>query len=146
MKDLAFRTSFIYDVIRHKMESGKKQSMTTPPPVVPKHAPYSDVPNEFRCPISLEIMTNPVICQDGMTYEKASITKWFRTKTTSPLTREELPIIVNGKTPIMLPNRSLKEAIDKYVANEERLVREAMGGGEMKSSIPEIADLTTRIS
>ncbi|KAK4754814.1 hypothetical protein SAY87_008571 [Trapa incisa] len=35
------------------------------------------VPHEFRCPISLEIMTDPVIVASGQTYERESITRWL---------------------------------------------------------------------
>ena len=38
------------------------------------------VPNEFVCPISQEIMGDPVIVvESSQTYEKKEIEKWFRT-------------------------------------------------------------------
>ena len=46
-----------------------------------------NIPNEFLCPISLEIMRDPVICKDGHTYERAVILKWLETNSVSPLTR-----------------------------------------------------------
>jgi len=30
------------------------------------------------CPITRELMTDPVICEDGQTYERAAIEQWFR--------------------------------------------------------------------
>ena len=34
-------------------------------------------PAEFECPITMEIMDDPVICMDGHTYERAAITEWI---------------------------------------------------------------------
>ncbi|KAK3233847.1 hypothetical protein CYMTET_55879 [Cymbomonas tetramitiformis] len=46
---------------------------------------------DIRCPISLEIMRDPVIAADGHTYERASIEQWLRTHANSPKTGERLP-------------------------------------------------------
>ncbi|XP_062203599.1 protein spotted leaf 11 [Phragmites australis] len=35
------------------------------------------IPDEFRCPISLELMKDPVIVATGQTYERACIEKWL---------------------------------------------------------------------
>ncbi|KAF3959604.1 hypothetical protein CMV_015600 [Castanea mollissima] len=35
------------------------------------------VPDDFRCPISLELMKDPVIISTGQTYERACIKKWL---------------------------------------------------------------------
>lgn len=43
----------------------------------------------YLCPISHEIMTDPVIASDGNTYQRKSITEWFRRgKRKSPVTGE----------------------------------------------------------
>ncbi|XP_072396788.1 WD repeat, SAM and U-box domain-containing protein 1-like [Diabrotica undecimpunctata] len=50
-----------------------------------------DIPDEFLCPITHEIMSEPVMCSDGFTYEKNAITEWFMSgKYTSPMTNEVL--------------------------------------------------------
>eukprot|EP01117_Protostelium_nocturnum_P014125 TRINITY_DN5337_c0_g1_i2.p1 TRINITY_DN5337_c0_g1~~TRINITY_DN5337_c0_g1_i2.p1 ORF type:complete len:297 (-),score=89.46 TRINITY_DN5337_c0_g1_i2:54-944(-) len=50
-----------------------------------------EIPNALLCPITCEIMSNPVIASDGYTYEKAAIEEWFgRRKRTSPMTGAEL--------------------------------------------------------
>ncbi|CAL5349514.1 hypothetical protein CsSME_00036431 [Camellia sinensis var. sinensis] len=49
-------------------------------PAVPKalaKCPSLAIPNEFLCPITLEIMTHPVIVATGQTYERESIQKWL---------------------------------------------------------------------
>lgn len=35
------------------------------------------LPEEFRCPISLKLMSDPVIISSGQTYERVCIEKWF---------------------------------------------------------------------
>ncbi|KAG1361407.1 U-box domain-containing protein 12 [Cocos nucifera] len=35
------------------------------------------IPDDFRCPISLELMTDPVIVSTGQTYERSCIQKWI---------------------------------------------------------------------
>lgn len=64
-------------------------------------------PEELLCPISYEIMANPVILEDGHTYDKYYITKALKIKQISPMTG--LPI--SNK---FIPNRTLKNIIDKY--------------------------------
>ena len=49
-----------------------------------------DVPEEFLCPITFEMMTDPVIAADGHTYERRAIEAWFSRARTSPVTNEPL--------------------------------------------------------
>ncbi|GJP81391.1 hypothetical protein CLOP_g11551 [Closterium sp. NIES-67] len=52
---------------------------------------YRDfVPNEFRCPITMGIMENPVLAADGHTYEREAIEQWLRVHNTSPKTGRRL--------------------------------------------------------
>ena len=55
-------------------------------------------PDDFKCPISLELMTDPVtLVGDSMTYERASIERWLAAgNTTSPVTNAELSSLVIG--------------------------------------------------
>ena len=64
-------------------------------------------PDEFICPISLEIMFDPVVASDGHTYERESIMKIFKTSQKSPLTRERLSTTV-------YQNHNLKQRIRCY--------------------------------
>jgi hypothetical protein len=62
----------------------------------------------FECPISQDIMNDPVICSDGQTYEREAIEKWFELHNTSPITNVRL---ANRN---LIPNIALKQAIDAY--------------------------------
>lgn len=50
-----------------------------------------ETPESFICPLTLEIMTDPVTAADGHSYECAAITTWLRSSALSPLTGEQLP-------------------------------------------------------
>ena len=59
--------------------------------------------------ITFSIMIDPVVASDGFTYERSGIEEWFASgKRTSPFTREPLA------TQILIPNRSIKSAIDAW--------------------------------
>ena len=65
---------------------------------------------ELRCPISQELMDDPVIARDGYTYEKRNILRWFEYHSRSPLTNLELPTLM------LIPNRALAGIIEKVRA------------------------------
>ncbi|XVE56278.1 hypothetical protein DITRI_Ditri03aG0225800 [Diplodiscus trichospermus] len=81
-------------------------------PVMPKMLVKSHslvIPHEFLCPITLEIMTDPVIVASGQTYERASIEKWFDSNhRTCPKTRQTLAHLS------LAPNYALKNLITQW--------------------------------
>lgn len=68
----------------------------------------TDSSASFFCPITHELMVDPVIDPDGNSYEKYAIEDWIRRSGTSPITRTALSI--ND----LRPNRALKTAINEY--------------------------------
>ncbi len=66
------------------------------------------VPDYFRCPISHEIISDPVVAADGITYERKEIATWLTHHNTSPLTN--IPLL--NKT--LIPNVNLRQAIEEY--------------------------------
>ena len=58
-------------------------------------------------------MENPVICEDGITYEKSAIMKWLSENKTSPITRK---VISSDK---IYPNIGIKKLIEEYKRIEE---------------------------
>ena len=48
------------------------------------------MPPEVCCPITHQVMEDPVVAADGHSYERDSIVRWMRDHTTSPLTNEPL--------------------------------------------------------
>lgn len=69
-----------------------------------------DVPEDFICPITHEIMQDPVMCEDGFSYERSAITEWFsKDKATSPMTNSVLT------TTEVYENSKLKNEIERYL-------------------------------
>ena len=72
-----------------------------------------DIPQHFLCPITLAVMNDPVIDNDGVSYERQAISEWINAgNSTSPTTGKELT--VND----LRPNRALREAIEKHLGVE----------------------------
>lgn len=70
-----------------------------------------DVPPEFRCPISLELMRDPVVLATGQSYDRGNIQRWFAAGALScPKTGMRLT------SATMVPNHSLKAAIHDWAA------------------------------
>ncbi|KAA8528827.1 hypothetical protein F0562_036182 [Nyssa sinensis] len=74
-------TQQIIDLLnKFKRVAGVEESNALDDPIVPKtleKCPSLAIPHEFLCPITLEIMTDPVIVATGQTYEKESIQQWL---------------------------------------------------------------------
>ena len=64
-------------------------------------------PAEFICPITQEVMSDPVSTADGQTYEREAIARWLKRKKTSPLTGMTL------ESSILIPNHSLRKLIQE---------------------------------
>jgi hypothetical protein len=62
--------------------------------------------DSLQCPLTMEVMRDPVLAADGQTYERAEIEKWFaKGNRMSPLTGAELP------STLLTPNIALRKAI-----------------------------------
>ena len=74
-----------------------------------------DIPPEFICPISLEIMKVPMIFPDGQTYEKDSIKKALSINPHSPLTKISMKF-EEGKI-----NYALKNLIETFLKQNPQI-------------------------
>jgi len=80
----------------------------------------SVIPNEFLCPITGEIMMDPVnVCAEGHIFERAAINQWSATRNNCPTCRTPL-----GSH---RPERHLKQAIADWLMAHQQ----AGGGGRM---------------
>lgn len=68
-----------------------------------------EIPNEYLCPITMELMKNPVILEDGQVYEKTAIQRWFVGNNTSPLTKK----LVNKS--IIIPCHAMRNMIEDFI-------------------------------
>nr|XP_043635653.1 U-box domain-containing protein 13-like [Erigeron canadensis] len=67
------------------------------------------IPDDFRCPISLELMKDPVIVSTGQTYERTCIEKWLEQgHRTCPKTQQNLT------STALIPNYVLRSLIAQW--------------------------------
>lgn len=98
-----------------RLRRGSPSTSTPEPPsppsprfIVPEGV---EIPNEFLCPITLEIMQDPVIASDGHTYERSAILQHISMHAEyprSPLTRDVL------QSNILISNNNLVKMIEDF--------------------------------
>lgn len=67
------------------------------------------IPNHFRCPVSLDLMKDPVTLPTGITYDRGSIEKWVEAgNKTCPVTNQVLT------TFDMIPNHAIRKMIQDW--------------------------------
>uniref|UniRef100_A0A8R7TJ18 U-box domain-containing protein n=1 Tax=Triticum urartu TaxID=4572 RepID=A0A8R7TJ18_TRIUA len=72
------------------------------------------VPHLFRCPISLDIFTDPVTLCTGQTYDRQCIERWLADgHRTCPVTMQALG---DGDTTVLVPNRTLRHLIERWLS------------------------------
>ncbi len=73
------------------------------------------IPEEYLCPISLDIMRDPVIGPDGQTYDRPYIEQWLSMNNVSPLTRTPLT------SRNLIPNIALRQTIEKFIQEQNTI-------------------------
>ena len=71
------------------------------------------IADELTCPISYEIMHDPVVAEDGHTYEREHIVKVLETTGKSPFTQQTM-----GR--ILVPNRPLRNMIQALIPSSDK--------------------------
>ncbi|EGB08542.1 hypothetical protein AURANDRAFT_26077, partial [Aureococcus anophagefferens] len=70
-------------------------------------AELAQPPDHFACPLTFELMVDPVVDPtSGTTYEKAAIVEWLTKNATSPVSGAAL------RPSQLVPNLALRNAID----------------------------------
>ncbi|WVY91455.1 hypothetical protein V8G54_036969 [Vigna mungo] len=88
-------SSFLYNKVHDS--SSSSQSMTP------------NVPDEFRCPITLDLMRDPVIVSSGHTYDRTSIGQWINSgHHTCPKSGQRLIHTA------LIPNYALKSLVQQW--------------------------------
>lgn len=70
--------------------------------------PLEDPPDDFVCPITQDVMTDPVIASDGHTYERRAVEAWFMKQVTSPKSGNALD------SPLVFPNHLIRRQIMEW--------------------------------
>ncbi|GLU07037.1 hypothetical protein SLE2022_240160 [Rubroshorea leprosula] len=80
-----------------------------------KNGLYINVPNVFRCPISMDVMKSPVSLCTGITYDRSSIQHWLESgHDTCPATMQ----VLSSKD--FVPNLTLHRLINMWVQSSTR--------------------------
>ncbi|KAB8095404.1 hypothetical protein EE612_023458 [Oryza sativa] len=73
------------------------------------------IPHLFRCPISLDIFTDPVTLCTGQTYDRPCIERWLAAgHRTCPVTMQPL-----GDATALVPNRTLRHLIERWLSTDQ---------------------------
>ncbi|CAF2044884.1 BnaA09g26890D [Brassica napus] len=90
-------------------EDGVEWRIENNHPKVGEDTIVTSVPKDFVCPISLDLMTDPVIVSTGQTYDRTSIARWIEEgHCTCPKTGQTL---MDSR---IVPNRALKNLIVQW--------------------------------
>nr|XP_043620866.1 U-box domain-containing protein 13-like [Erigeron canadensis] len=74
-----------------------------------KSSKNGSIPDDFRCPVSLELMKDPVIVSTGQTYERSCIERWLEAgHRTCPKTQQRLT------STSLIPNYVLRSLIAQW--------------------------------
>ncbi|KAJ8765029.1 hypothetical protein K2173_010503 [Erythroxylum novogranatense] len=131
-----------------KQIAGIHESIELDPTLSAKHlkrCPSLVIPHEFLCPITLEIMVDPVIVATGQSYERESIQKWLDSKhRTCPKTGQILDHLS------LAPNFALRNLISQWCEKNDFTLpkKETFVGsdGSFSQLIEEISNLIRKLS
>ena len=76
------RDSDVSDVSPSNLAKRLKSAMSTSKRL---RSTVSNISKHLICPITQELMVDPVLAEDGRTYERKELIKWLATNSTSPL-------------------------------------------------------------
>jgi Mg-chelatase subunit ChlD len=93
----------------------------------------------FRCPITHEVMVDPVIDGDGNSYERQAITEWLRKNNVSPITR--LPLNINQ----LITNRALLDLIQSSNNSSQPMTEESLTEEEFANILNSATSLSIDI-
>ena len=84
------------------------------------------IPEEFICPLTLELYKNPVMTRWGHTYERDAIIEWLHTHDECPLTRNSMTLRD------IIPNRVLREQIQTWKSKQKQATTKGKGKSKPK--------------
>ena len=79
------------------------------------------IPSSFKCLITHEIMTDPVVTRDGHVYERSAIQYWFRRAPAGRMISQSTGSILGSRE--LTPEVPLKRAIEEYLSMRPEIQR-----------------------
>ncbi|KAK7300657.1 hypothetical protein RJT34_11505 [Clitoria ternatea] len=98
------------------------------------------IPTHFRCPVTLDLMKDPVTLSTGITYDRDSIEKWVEAGNhTCPVTKTELT------TFDMIPNHAIRRMIQDWCVQHRSHGIERIPTPRIPVTPYEVTDTCTKI-
>lgn len=98
------------------------------------------IPNHFRCPISLELMKDPVTLSTGITYDRHSIETWIEAgNKTCPITNQVL------KTFEPIPNHTLRKMIQDWCVDNSSYGIERIPTPRIPVSSNDVSEILSKL-
>lgn len=98
------------------------------------------IPNHFRCPVSLELMTDPVTLSTGITYDRLSIEKWIEGgNRTCPVTNQVLT------TFDIIPNHAIRRMIQDWCVQNTSFGIQRIPTPRIPVSSNEVSEICSKI-
>lgn len=94
--------------------SPAEQASCGPSAGVGHAAPHGGL-DGLLCPLSQQLMTDPVVAADGVTYHRPAILQWLATQAVSPVTQAPLAHAS------LVPNQAVKDAVMGYLRMQLRV-------------------------
>lgn len=70
------------------------------------------VPKGFYCPLTMDIMFEPVLDTEGNSYERSALLDWLKLHRTSPISRQPL------SERMVVPNNALRDCIHEFMGSQ----------------------------
>ena len=115
--------------IEQKGHDSQLTALPTSSDIVSEH---DDDDERFQCPISLEQMSDPVFLPSGHTIDRSSANNILKTTRLNPFTQKE----INEED--IVPNYSLREELERYKEDKEKIERVAQKNKELNEYIDSI--------
>ncbi|KAJ0725051.1 putative U box domain, armadillo-like helical, Zinc finger, RING/FYVE/PHD-type [Helianthus annuus] len=124
----------------YQLETSKNSSETSSLLDENKKPDAPVIPVDFLCPISLELMRDPVIVSTGQTYERSYIQRWIDCgNTTCPKTQQKLQNV------ILTPNYVLRSLITQWCINNNMEQPNSLTNRRLKRSDGSFRDVSEDI-
>ncbi|KAK8537332.1 hypothetical protein V6N13_042265 [Hibiscus sabdariffa] len=115
--------------LSNELDSKMQQNVTSKGIEETKKPDAVVIPDDFLCPISLELMRDPVVVATGQTYERSYIQRWIDSgNATCPKTRQKL------EDTTLTPNYVLRSLINQWCAKHNIEQPSGMVKGRLKKS------------
>ncbi|KAM0961060.1 hypothetical protein ACFX2I_020380 [Malus domestica] len=99
------------------------------------------IPNHFRCPISLDLMKDPVTLSTGITYDRHSIETWIEAENfTCPITNQVLTSFD------LIPNHTIRKMIQDWCVEKKSFGIERIPTPRIPISSVQVAEILSKIS